>query len=574
MSGLAGCVGPDCVRVVGRMQTAAGVGAQTLRVCQDVALCVFGARDVELAAPGPGASAVVLCGYVLADETRLSATGLLERLRAGGASLLPSLRGEYAVAACLDGAVTLLRDPLGARPLYVATLDDGGVAFATSIGCLLAAGVSPEIDRDAVVRSLVLGYVPAPQTVLAQVKQIGPGETMSLRPLSAPRRYFQPRERLDRDRSLRTAAAQLSRGVTRAVARALPPRGRVGAFLSGGLDSSLVLARVHEAGRDVDAFTLHFGDRLPGELRYARAVAAHLGVRHHVLEVDDRLFCDALAPALEKLEDLLSEPIAVPNFLLAREAARTVDVLFTGEGGDPPFGGPKNVGMALAHAYRDLPGAPSLAASFESAHHHLGDDLDEALTPEWRASFDRARFHAEIVAPFLGEGAPGETFVGRLMMANTVLKGGSNILVKAAKMVGAHDLALRSPLFDRDLIELAFTIPPWQKLSGTDEKLVLKAAAARSLPRSVLERGKRGMAVPLRAWCDGALGALAHDVLTERAVRERGLFRWSYVQRLLRLESTPSDLARSRAAEKLWIALVTELQQRTIARLSRGVSDA
>ena len=110
-------------------------------------------------------------------------------------------------------------------------------------------------------------------------------------------------------------------------------------------------------------------------------------MRHHVLELDARRFCDGIEPALHELEDLLSEPIAVPNFLLAREAARRCDVLFTGEGGDPSFGGPKNVGMALAAAYRDHPRAPSLPEAYCAAHHHLSTTSTAALTPAFLGGF-------------------------------------------------------------------------------------------------------------------------------------------------------------------------------------------
>lgn len=534
-------------------------------------LRVFGSREVELVEGPDGASALALHGYVRFGDAVIDAPTLLERWRHRGAAVLDQLSGEFAFAVRIGDELTVVRDPLGTRPLYVARLDSGRFAFASAIRPLLAEGVSTASDRDAIVRGLVLGYVPAPRTALASVRQVGPGEAWSLAPESSFRRYFAPQEQIAVDRSFEENAQLLDDVVTRAVERAVPAKGRIGAFLSGGLDSSLVLARLHEAGHDVDAFTLHFGDHLAGELRYATAVAKHLGVRHHVLELDARRFCDGIGAALEGLEDLLSEPISVPNFLLAREAARVVDVLFTGEGGDPPFGGPKNVGLALSELYRDVPGAPSLAEAYFTAHHHLADDLPIALTHEWAQSFDAARFAREIVDEHVDgrSGAPGETFVGRLMVANTVLKGGSNILVKAAKMLGAHDVAVRSPMFDVEVIRHAFTIPPSQKLRGTDEKLVLKAAAARSLPRCVLERSKRGMAVPLRAWLAGDLGVLARDVLTRRAVEERGIFRWSYVEALLAQKSTPSELARSRVAEKLWIVLVTELQQRTLARFAR-----
>ena len=205
----------------------------------------------------------------------------------------------------------LARDRLGTRPLYVGELAGGGAVFATSMKALLAAGIDAAVDRDAVVRSLVLGYVPAPRTMLAGVRQLGPGEAWWLGPWPKTWCYYRPREQLDRRRSLAVAARQLDRTVSGAVANALPARGRVGAFLSGGLDSSLVLARLAERGVPVRAFTLHFGDHLAGELRYARAVAGHLGVPHQVFELDDRKFCDGITPALDELEDLLGKPRAV-----------------------------------------------------------------------------------------------------------------------------------------------------------------------------------------------------------------------------------------------------------------------
>jgi asparagine synthase (glutamine-hydrolysing) len=531
-------------------------------------VAVFGDRDVDIAQDDEGAT-FALWGYAKLSGRAVGASELLLLWRRRGMALLPELSGEHAIAVQIDGETIVARDRYGTRPLYVARTPEGAL-FATAMGPLLAAGAPATVNRDAVVRSLVLGYVPAPDTALTGIAQLPAGEAWTLAPRERRHRWYAPRERIASRRSIERASSVLDAALDRAVHAALPAGGRVGAFLSGGLDSSLVLARVHEAGREVDAFTLHFGDHLPGELRYARAVTEHLGVRHHVLELDARGFVDGLEPALTYLEDMLSEPIAVPNFLLAREAARSCDVLFTGEGGDPSFGGPKNVGMLLALAYAGRPGAPTLAQAYATAHHHLADDLPVALTREWSRAFDEAGLHRAMhdeLGTARRRGA-GTTFVGGLMRANVAMKGANNILVKVSKMVGAHELALRSPLFDREVVEVALTIPPWQKLLGTDEKIVLKMAARRSLPAVVVDRPKRGMAVPLRAWLGGALGELARDTLTPRAVRDRGIFRWSYVERLLRLERLPTDLARSRTAEKLWLVLVTELHQRTMSRLA------
>jgi asparagine synthase (glutamine-hydrolysing) len=566
MGGFAGSLPtPEGQRALGAM---AGTlpGAQRARRAP---LAVHGRRDIAL--HEEDGAALALSGYARVGETPLDAAELLRRFRAHGPEALEPLAGEFALAVTAPEGTWVARDRIGCRPLYVATAG-GAVAFATSMRSLLAAGAPGDVDGDAIVRSLILGYVPAPRTAVAAIRQVGAGECWQLAPKERVYRYFRPRERITRGRTLAAAARRLDGALDLAVRTSLPSEGRVGAFLSGGIDSSLVLARLHELGRPVEAFTLHFGDHLPGEIRYAEAVARHLGVPHHVMELDGHSFADAIEPALFELEDLLSEPIAVPNFLLARRAARRVDVLFTGEGGDPCFGGPKNIGLVLASMY---PSAPPLAQSYCSAHHHLFDDLAEALTPELRARFDFARLRDELIDPHLQpRRAPGSTFVGRLMAANLALKGGNNILVKVAKMVGAHDLALRSPLFAPEICDLALTIPPWQKLFGSDEKLVMKRVAARSLPRPVVERPKRGMAVPLSKWLRGTLGTMARDVLTERRVRERGVFRWPYVRRLLAREDRPTELARSRSAEKLWLVLVTELYLATLQKMAAARREA
>ena len=517
----------------------------------------FGPR--EAAGATDGDDWVVVSGYVRRGRRVLDASAVLDHLQRRGARGVAELTGEFSLAARAKGATFLARDRYGTRPLYHAPLGRGRV-FATSIGPLLAAGVPKMVDRGGVITSLVLGYVPAPATVLEHVSQVPPGHVVELGGRPRATAYYVPRERLA-GRSLAASARALDRALTRAVEHA-PTNGRVGAFLSGGLDSSLVLARLVERGLSVEAFTLHFGDRLPSEIRYAESVARHLGVRHHVLELSARAFCDALGPSLVHLEDLLSEPIAVPNFLLAREVAKSRDVVFTGEGGDPLFGGPKNVGMVLERAY----GARRIGLAYLSAHHHLADDLDEAITPEWRAAFDEGALASTFERRF-ARPRRGETFVGQLMVTNLAMKGGSNINVKVSKMVSAHGLALRSPLFDPEVVELGLAIPPWHKLEGTDEKIVLKRAVARTLPREVVDRPKRGMAVPLRAWLEtDALGELARDVLTPRRVRERGIFRPEWVCRLLAFEKLPGELARSRGAEKLWLVLICEIHQRALER--------
>ena len=573
MGGILGCIGSDGVRAaetLARMRFAPAAQGRELRRVSSAAVAVFGERDADIAEDVDRRELLAISGYVRLRGRPSSAAAVLAAWRTKGEGILDALSGEFALAALVGGRFVVARDALGTRPMYVAELPRGGVAFSTSMFALLYAGARPDVDHDAVVRSLVLGYPTAPGTAVASVRQLGPGEIRELSPAQTTRRWFVPAEHLDAKRSLAAAARAVDRSLTDAVRDAVPQGSRVAAFLSGGLDSSIVLARLHELGTPVEAFTLSFGDRFPGEMRYARAVAKHLGVRQHVLELSARRFCDGIPRAVEHLEDVVSETIAVPNFLLAGEAAKTADTLFTGEGGDQSFGGPKNVGMALAHAYGSHPAAPPLAHAYLSQHPYFWSDLDRALEPHVLAAFDPEKLADDVARRFFDDRIHRTgSFVGRVMIANTVIKGGHYILLKAAKMIGfAHDLALRSPLYDRRLVELAGTIPPWQKLDGTEEKLVLRRAALRSLPQWVVDRPKRGMMLPMGFWFAHELGALARDVLTERAVRERGLLRWSYVERLLAHAPPSRHPDRLRLLDQLWVALMTELHHRSIDRIA------
>jgi asparagine synthase (glutamine-hydrolysing) len=575
MGGLAGCIGGDKTRAtsaLGRMLLAPAVHGAPVRRSTSVPVAVFGKRDADLAEDVDRGEVLALTGYVRLRGRPSSAEGVLAEWRRKGDALLDALSGEFAIAALVDGRFIVARDALGTRPMYVAELPRGGIAFSTSLFALVYAGARTEIDHDAVVRGMVLGYPTSPGTALTSVRQLGPGELWELSPKRAMRRWFVPRERLNTTRTLAASVRKVDGAVTAAVTDAIPSSGRVAAFLSGGIDSSIVLARIHESGTPVEAFTLHFGDNLPGEMRYARAVANHLGVRHHTLEVDTRRFCDGIEPAVDCLEDVLSEAIAIPNFLLAREAAKTADVLFTGEGGDQSFGGPKNVAMALAYAYGSHPAAPSLAHTYLSLHHFLWNDLGLAVERQALAAFDAEKLMDDVGNRFFDEKIPRKgSFVGRVMIGNTVIKGGNNILIKAAKTIGfPNDVALRSPMYDRRLVDLAFTIPPWQKLDGSDEKLVLRRASLRSLPAWVVDRPKRGMSLPMGYWFARDLGALSRDVLTEKSVRERGLFRWSYVEPLLAHAPVSRHHARFRSLEELWLVLMTELHHRSIDRVGRA----
>ena len=200
--GVAGRAGAEGHAIVARMLAAPALRGR--RATKQGAMAIYGQRDVELACDQEG-GVLVISGYVREGARGMGARELLIEWRRRGPRLLPDLDGEHAFAVSIDGATHVVRDRYGARPLYAADLPGGGVLFSSAIGPLLAGGVPTDVSRDAVVRSLVLGYVPAPDTALAGVSQVPAGEVWTLSPRRRRARWYAPRERIDARRSLNQA---------------------------------------------------------------------------------------------------------------------------------------------------------------------------------------------------------------------------------------------------------------------------------------------------------------------------------------------------------------------------------
>ena len=490
-----------------------------------------------------------------------------------GTDGLARLDGAFGLAAEDGDGVILVRDALGERPLYYTHASPKTTLFATEIKAMLphlrAIGAGVRANPASLSALLVFSFIPGPASMFEGVRELEPGSWVRLRPGELPGEpvvYWSPREELDP--SWRETwddaegAARILELCRAAIARRVPEGERpLAAFLSGGIDSSAVVALLAEAGLEPVCLSVGFGYGQPNELAHARHVSDHCKVEHRIIDVEPDDFIELLPEIIWRLDDPLCDCITVPNFLLAREAASDASVVFNGEGGDPLFGGPKNKFMILGEWYKPYGGYDRQQA-YLASYHKFYPYYDALCTPELAAASGGTQALGDTVGRFLDDPDIG-SFLNRLMKLNIRLKGGQNILVKVDKMLSAHGVRGASPLFDRELTEYSMRIPPTAKRRGDVEKWIFKQAIEPLLPYAVVYRKKAGMGVPLNHWFRRTrLREYTRDLLTSRQARERGYFHQAFVDALIFDEGPPESFGRDRTGELLWMLLAIELWHR------------
>jgi asparagine synthase (glutamine-hydrolysing) len=494
------------------------------------------------------------------------------------------LSGMFAIA-LWDAArerLVLARDHAGKKPLVYARLDDGSLAFASEVKALLQLpGVRRELDPVQLDAYLALQYVPG-GTGLLGIEKLPPGhllvaENGTIRvERFAELRELEPRSD---DEWLDLVRAEVTGAVERRLVADVP----LGALLSGGIDSSIVVALMAQASsRPVRTFTVGFGEPRYDERRYAQAVAERFATEH--TEV-------VLEPDVEATLPRLAEAFDEPLFLICEAARREVTVALTGDGGDESFGGyerylahrlaarlPAVGAGAAASVLRRLSREPrsaatraarlleTVAAPESERYGRLMEIFPAPLRAElWEPEFvPRPRPTAELLGAPDG---PGIDALQRLDV-RTYLPG--DLLVKADIASMAHSLELRSPLLDRRVLELGISLPDRLKLSGREGKVALRQAFVKELPPEVARRGKAGFGVPLSAWFRGELRPLAADVLLDATARGRGQLRTATVKRLLDEHVS----GRVDHGHRLWCLVMLELWQRTWLDTAQPVAPA
>jgi asparagine synthase (glutamine-hydrolysing) len=490
-----------------------------------------------------------------------------------GEACVARLRGMFAFALWDERQRTLFlaRDRLGIKPLHYAVLPGGPLLFASELKALLAHPDLPRrIDPCAVEDYLAYGYVPDPKTIYRDARKLPPGHSLAWRVgQAAPRqeRYWQLRFAARQRLSVQRAAEELLERLEEAVALRLVADVPLGAFLSGGVDSSAVVAMMRRrATTPVDTCSIGFAEHDHDESAFARQVAEACGTRHHVghARVQD-------LDVIERLPGVYDEPFAdgsaIPTLQLCALARGVVKVALSGDGGDELFAGYRRhrwhlyeewvraalpsviratLFGALGALYPKLDWAPrplrlkstlaELALDPADAYFESVSIASAAVRRRLYAAGLRRELQgytgAEVIRGHWRE-TSGQHPLDQAQYADLMTYLPGDILTKVDRASMAHGLEVRVPLLDHVLVEWAATLPPRLRLNARGSKYVLKTALAPHLPPAILRRGKMGFAVPLAAWLRGSLLAPVERALAEPAFADAGLFDMAAVARLI-----------------------------------------
>jgi asparagine synthase (glutamine-hydrolysing) len=484
---------------------------------------------------------------------------LLEAYAREGMAAFARADGMFALAIIERGQLLLVRDPVGCRTVFYATAA-GGVGASTSLRALCHwLPRSPVISLGAVRSFLTFAYLPGSDTLIEGIREVLPGTSVRLT-LSGPvttESYWEPAPgEYDPNVPISSSVERVATALDEAIVRRLPAAEDAGVYLSGGLDSSLVTALAARRHRGVlRTYAISFGSDLPNELAYSDLVANHCQTRHRVLSFDGRHIASHLEEAVARLDTPVGDPLTVPNLLLGRAAAADgLEVILNGEGGDPVFGGPKNLPMLVFDLQRQDPRPAARTEAYLRAYRKCYEDLDVLLSDEVLSRLDTDPGPAVHVEELL-HSRRFPSYLDRLMYTNIRTKGAHHILTKVERLTASCGLEGRSPLFAKGVVEASFAVPPHHKLDGTADKWVLKRAADRLLPPLIVHRPKSGMRVPVQAWLRGPLRRLANELLFGRRARERNLFRESRIRAWL----DGGGSLYPRQGGKVWLVLTLEL---------------
>ena len=483
---------------------------------------------------------------------------LLKGWAAWGEGMLDRLAGMFAF--CLvehaSGRSVLARDRLGKKPLYLQELRDGGLRIASSLPALVAGGgVDTRVDPVALHHYLSFhSIVPAPRTILRGVRKLPPATVLVVEPDGSrrERRYWDPPFERDPGRADWPAEdweGAIMDALRVAVRRRMVSDVPVGILLSGGLDSSLIVALLAEQGQQgLATFSVGFeavGDREGDEFEFSDLVAAEFGTDHHQIRVGR----ERLLPALPRAIAAMSEPMvshdAVAFYLLSEEVSKQRKVVQSGQGADEVLGG-----------YYWYP--PLLEDDGDGLDVYSGAffDRDDSgvrslLGEQWAAEGDPSRSLA--ASWFSAPGAVSAIDRGLRLDAEVMLV--DDPVKRVDNMTMAHGLEARTPFLDHELVELAALCPPELKLADGG-KGVLKRAARGIVPDAVIDRPKGYFPVPALSHLEGPVLELVGDALRSDAARARGLFRSELVEEML---ASPNEHRTNLDGSTLWQLGLLEL---------------
>lgn len=527
---------------------------------------------------------------------------ILHGYRAWGAQgFCQRAAGQFAFALWDSVAreLILARDRVGKKPLFIAQVANA-LAFASEIRALEPVRFwSRELDHEAIWDYLSLQYVPDPATVYRGARKLPPGHFAIWKQESGQldiRRYWQleyePKHEGSGKKALEGWIEEGRALLDAAVRSRLEAEVPLGCFLSGGIDSSAVIAymRRHEAGR-LRTFSIGFEDERFNELPYAREISKKFNTEHHEFIVEPKA-AEVLPQIIGHFGEPFADPAALPTWYLCKLAREHVTVALNGDGGDESFAGyPRTLGFnpvpwwprvprplrslvgAAMRSMRHVPGRPRIVQMVDFVNHQslvppernyanmmaycLDDTKAEIASREFMDSI-RGRDSLREICINAMDAGNARTRADRRLASDVATYLPGALLPKVDRMSMAFGVEARSPFLDHRLMEFAARLPVEAKLPRRELKVFLKTMLRPDLPADILDRPKAGFAVPTGEWLRGPLKSMAYDLLLDRTARGRGMFSASAVKRLL-------DEHCSRCADHkrpLWVLLNLELFMR------------
>lgn len=458
------------------------------------------------------------------------------------------------------------RDRLGVKPLYIYQ-DAGKLAFATEAKALLeVAGVSAEIDRSVLASYLQLGYVAAPHSMFKGMRKLPPASLLAIDDNGVHEwRYWRMPDSVESRCSESDWVGQIRSRLEESVRMQMVSDVPIGAFLSGGIDSSAIVAfMARHTDHPVRTYSIGFeggeAERLYNELPYAKRVAELFRTEHHEIVVKPDVV-GLLPQLIWHMDEPLADTAFITTYLVSEFARRDVKVILSGVGGDELFGGYRRyLGGHYAERFRRIPVFARRLAGW--AANHLPSDRHSRVLNTLRLAkgfiasadmpadaryrsylqvlddaavacllLDPAHAHDPLANAFATAGNGDE--LNRMLAVDAETQLPDDLLMLTDKMSMAVSLECRVPFLDHELVELAARIPAAQKVPGGNLKHLLKLALADVLPQDILHRKKRGFGTPMGAWLKQELAPMMRQLLSRETVERRGLFRHQAVTDLM-----------------------------------------
>ncbi|MGE3466646.1 MAG: asparagine synthase (glutamine-hydrolyzing) [Pyrinomonadaceae bacterium] len=510
-----------------------------------------------------------------------------------GAEGLSYLRGMFALAIwdTQEKSLFLARDRVGKKPLLYSHQPNGDLIFGSEFQPVLRhPSVGREVDNAAIDNYLSFLCVPAPQTAFRQIRKLEPGHWLKWKGGKVEtKRYWQPDFSKKIKISEEDAIEETTRILRESTRLRMISEVPLGAFLSGGVDSSAVVALMaQESSVPVKSFSIGFEEEDFSELKYARRVAEHVGAEYNEFIVRPNAL-DIIPTLVEHYGEPYADSSAIPTYYVARETRKHVTVALNGDGGDESFAGyERYVAMRIAEAYTRVPAAlrkvfveapVDLLPTSELKRSRFRDAkrfLQAANLPRteryfrWMSTFNRDAkrdlYTSEFEASVAGRDpstildrwfktANGTGTLDATLLTDQMTYLPNDLLVKVDIATMANSLEARSPFLDHNLIEFAATLPEGLKMRGFETKSLLKKVAARLVPKEVVYRRKMGFGVPVGQWFRGEMKEFVRGVLLSGKSLKRGIIKPEVIEKYVN-EHTAGERDH---AFQIWTLLMLEL---------------